>query len=236
MKIAIFSYPQLNPEFLPQRLAQCLRSRGEDCDISVFCDADKLVNTVRAKQAELLVMSLHDQPEPVFAAARRVREVSLDCEMIFVADTAQYAAEVMEFRAAAYLLRHVVPQSMAATLERVQKQRPVQKRRYVVHTRSSDHLVDHDRILYFHSDGHYAYVYIEGEDEPLPHLRRLDDIQGQLEGCGFVRCHQSYLVNRAAVEQVTGRKIVLKDGTQLPVSRRYSETMAELDAEPGAAV
>ena len=45
---------------------------------------------------------------------------------------------------------------------------------------------------------------------------------------GFLRVHQSYLVNMAYIQQIKSTGICLKDGTQLPISaRNYQELKRE---------
>ena len=46
----------------------------------------------------------------------------------------------------------------------------------------------------------------------------------------FIRCHQSYLVNKSKILKMTSGNICLLSGKQLPVSRRYKElVLAALD-------
>ena len=41
----------------------------------------------------------------------------------------------------------------------------------------------------------------------------------------FVRIHVSYLINLMYLEQLNGNEVILKDGTVLPVSRRYKKDL-----------
>jgi DNA-binding LytR/AlgR family response regulator len=57
----------------------------------------------------------------------------------------------------------------------------------------------------------------------------LKDLYEQLQPYGFLRIHQSFLVNKRFVRKLQDRRLELKDGTVLQVSRRYfAEIRAEL--------
>lgn len=49
---------------------------------------------------------------------------------------------------------------------------------------------------------------------------RLSALGQQLAGCGFLRCHRSYLVQLRHVRCIRRYRITLSDGTELPVSKQ----------------
>lgn len=51
---------------------------------------------------------------------------------------------------------------------------------------------------------------------------KISDLETQLSE-SFVRSHQSYLVNLDYVESLNGNRIILKNGDNVPISRKYSE-------------
>ena len=62
--------------------------------------------------------------------------------------------------------------------------------------------------------GHYVEVALEG---------RMDRVQEQR----FIRIHKSYIVNFDHISEFCRQSIVLRDGTQLPVSRTYRAAVSE---------
>ena len=50
----------------------------------------------------------------------------------------------------------------------------------------------------------------------------LDDLENMLKEKGFIRIHRTYLLNYLYVYQIRSEKILLKDKSELPLSRgRY---------------
>ena len=49
-----------------------------------------------------------------------------------------------------------------------------------------------------------------------------------LQSAGFIRCHRSYLINQAHIQQVNGQNIRLNTGEQLPVGRSHLKRIRQL--------
>lgn len=60
---------------------------------------------------------------------------------------------------------------------------------------------------------------------------KLSDLEKQLPE-NFIRCHQSYIVNLEYIESSNRKYLTLKNGENIPVSRRYSEDMQKLLSMP----
>ena len=88
-------------------------------------------------------------------------------------------------------------------------------------------LVQIDRIIYIKGAGVYSELFIEDETRELHHLN-LEKIDVFLPP-SFTRIHKSYIVNMYFVEKIISHggskySLLLKNGTELPVSRnRYQE-------------
>lgn len=61
---------------------------------------------------------------------------------------------------------------------------------------------------------------------------RLDELEQMLSPSGFLRCHQSYLVNLQYIRQLDSTGLTLSRGISLPVSRPYLKNLRSA-LEPG---
>ena len=222
MRIAIWA----QSADIRQALAAAVRQAPEAGEVCLYAEAEALQRALRENPPDAVLIALVPDAAAGFAQARQVRALSLECDILFAADTAAYTAEAMEYRAAGYLLLPADPAAIRRMLQMRRVRRQAVPARYVVHTRLSDRLVSREKIRYFHSEGHYALVHVAGEAEPLVHLKRLDDIGREMAPQHFLRCHQSYLVNPAWIDRADSRHVYLTDGTELPVSRRYTRAVA----------
>ena len=74
------------------------------------------------------------------------------------------------------------------------------------------------RISYCEVRGHYVSLCVDGEvREYRCPIRELEE---QLSGYGFFRCHASYLVAAEAIQEIRQNEILLKDGNIVPISQR----------------
>ncbi|MDE7043892.1 MAG: LytTR family transcriptional regulator, partial [Acetatifactor sp.] len=51
------------------------------------------------------------------------------------------------------------------------------------------------------------------------------DVEEELAGKGFLRCHKSYLIHMDRVRKLSGGQIVMEDGSIVAVSRSYGKAV-----------
>ena len=60
----------------------------------------------------------------------------------------------------------------------------------------------------------------------------LEELMDRLQEQRFIRIHKSYIVNFDHISEFCRQSIVLRDGTQLPVSRTYRAAVSERIHQP----
>jgi two-component system, LytTR family, response regulator len=103
-------------------------------------------------------------------------------------------------------------------------------RRVIIGTAGSDLILDVAEIAWIEADDYYAAVHAGGKR----HLVResLASLEARLDRRQFVRAHRSAIVNLAEVREVRSSSqgeylLLLKDGSQLPLSRRRRHNVEE---------
>lgn len=81
------------------------------------------------------------------------------------------------------------------------------------------------RVIYFESISRKIRA-IE-KDNVTEFYQKLDYIEKQLEAAGFLRIHQSYMVNQLFVSFVNTSEIVMEYGIRLPVSKKYVQKIRD---------
>ena len=226
MNIAIYAVGDPDPEPLLSAVNGFLRRRGLAATVTRFDRAEALWRAMESARFDLLFFMLSGDAS--LMAAKGARERCMDCQILFASRTPRYAAQAMDYRAIGYLLLPLMAAELDRAMERFLRYYGSDARHYAAHTRLCDHLIPHDTIRYFHSDGHYVNVHVDGADAPVTHLRRIDDIQREVCALPYVRCHQSYLVHRRVIRGISGRTLVLADGERIPVSRKYADDLAQI--------
>ncbi|MDR0382338.1 MAG: LytTR family DNA-binding domain-containing protein [Oscillospiraceae bacterium] len=162
-----------------------------------------------------------------FAVARRIRALDLDVLLVFVTCLEEYMSQSFSVAASDYLLKPVSQASFDTTLARLQvlfahRHTPA----YTVHLKGGgDKTIPLSDIFYLVSDGHYiCAVTSEGD---FHYIGKLSDEEEKLTREGFLRIHQSYLINMSHIFITFDDHISLKNGSELPVSRKYLRHVRE---------
>lgn len=83
-----------------------------------------------------------------------------------------------------------------------------------------DTLIAADELIYVETDRHRNLFHTAGRVYSI--YRKLDEIEQQLDGAGFVRIHRSFLVNMRYIRRISSYICYLKTGEQISVPKpRY---------------
>ncbi|MGJ8667187.1 MAG: LytTR family transcriptional regulator DNA-binding domain-containing protein [Patiriisocius sp.] len=89
-------------------------------------------------------------------------------------------------------------------------------------------VVKTEELLYVKSDSHYLEFYTKDNNKPEIDRNALKDVLEQLKELGFAQIHKSYIVNLDYIRIINSTKIMLTDGTWLPLSRTYKPRLKEI--------
>ena len=102
--------------------------------------------------------------------------------------------------------------------------------RFLVRKLRAEFLVPASEIEWLEAAENYVKMHVRGHVYPL--RSTMTAIEDRLDPLRFVRVHRSYIVNLDFLERIepldTGdARLLLKDGTRIPCSRRYRHTLRE---------
>lgn len=88
-------------------------------------------------------------------------------------------------------------------------------------------IINVEELIYVASEGHYINYHLREREKPEVDRNSLSKAEEQLSDYGFVRIHRSYLIKVSAIKALYAAKVLLNDGTELPVSRTYKDAIRE---------
>jgi two-component system LytT family response regulator len=158
-------------------------------------------------------------------------------EVIFITAHEEFAIKAIKFSALDYILKPIDPEELKKSIEKAiesidhkredsqfealqQNIQPSQKRRLVLKTQESVHVVDLDKIIRCESDRNYTSFYLVDHKKILV-SKTLKDYETLLTGHNFLRVQQSHLVNLDYVDRYDkahGGTVIMKDGSEVPIS------------------
>ncbi|WP_341838861.1 LytTR family DNA-binding domain-containing protein [Chitinophaga caseinilytica] len=168
-----------------------------------------------------------------------------DFEVIFVTAFSEYGIRAIRFSAIDYLMKPLdIPELVAAVAraaERIaQKQENHNLRNLLFNLQNTQNRNDHriaisslkemrmvavQDIVRCQSENSYTFFYLSNGEKILS-TTPIADYEELLAGYGFIRCHQSHLVNRKYVRSLLrsdGLALQMEDNSTVPVSRQKKD-------------
>ena len=122
-----------------------------------------------------------------------------------------------------FLVKPVNMDTLLQLLEKAKEKMVLQEEeKLVVKGSGIIHAIPYQEISYFESAGRKLVIFtLDGKIEIY---EKLDDLRKRLPE-GFLQCHKSFLVNMNHIRRIDKNHILLKSGTEIPISRaKYAET------------
>ncbi len=201
---------------------------AEDRDVEVVGEArhgKEAVRVLKALTPDLVFLDVQMPEFDGFAVLRQLEPEHMPA-VIFVTAYDSFAVRAFESHALDYLVKPVHEARFRDALVRARERiARTPSRRILVPAGEVDLILDVAEINWIEAEDYYAAIHTGGRR----HLIResLASLQSRLDGAQFVRVHRSAIVNLAQVREVRETSIVLRDGVQLPVSRRRREQVSD---------
>lgn len=192
--------------------------RDQDYKIDVFHTPDLLTKRLEQNPSayDLLMLDIQLSDANGIELAHFLRDHDVQAEIIYVTDYSGFALDSFPTYPLEYLLKPMDEQRLAAAMDRyLFMHRPPE--RFFLQTGSR--AIPLEDILYLEIAGRKTAVYTAEEQELLS--KSLSRLEEPLLERGFCHSHFSYLVNLSHVKRVERTAILLDNGNEIPVSRRY---------------
>lgn len=210
-------------------LEQYRMETGEELRIQICYDGSELVNHYR-EDTDLIFLDVRMNQMDGLKTAERIRQMDETVGIIFLTSMARYAVEGYRYQALNYIIKPIRYARLKSEMDRwLRKYRrnstpfllvANDTGRFKVFLKSIRYIETFQRNLLLHT-----------ETENLTSYKSMKQIETELKGHGFVRCHTSYIVNLFFVKGVQKLEIKLISGELIPISqpkrREFMEQLAE---------
>lgn len=206
--------------------AQSIKKYLDGQEVSIYFNAESLLADVEDKKKwyDLYLLDIYmENSINGIELAERLRKVQEEAFICFVSTSDDFYREAYDLYAVQYLIKPVQEESVKKLLGRVQKEiarlSDNKERNFIYSRWGKSGLIPYGKIRYISSSGHTLFVYCT-DGKIQESTGKLNDLEQQLCGDTFLRCHQSFIVNVYHVEGLNGSELTV-GGEQVPVSRRY---------------
>ena len=167
-------------------------------------------------------------------------------EVIFVTAYDQYAIQAIKFSAIDYLLKPINVNELVNAANRalvnVEKKNKNERLENLVLSISNKNqfriaipgnketiFINPETILFCKADNNYTIFYLQNKEKHIS-SKPIFEYEELLNTHGFIRCHQSYLVNSLFIRswiRVDGDRLLMDGGHEIPVSRNNKEKVKQ---------
>lgn len=165
----------------------------------------------------------------------------VDFKLIFTTASDEYAVKAFKFSAIDYLLKPIDPDDLVQAVEKMEQQNGLNTRlnvlkenlnapkKMALNTVDKIHIVELDDVVRLESEINYTKFYFKDQSK-LMVTKTLKEFDKMLGGKQFVRVHQSHLINVDFIKEYSKQSmsVVLKDGSEIPVSTRKKATLMDI--------
>lgn len=170
--------------------------------------------------------------------------------VIFVTAFDQYGIQAVKFSAIDYLLKPVNVEELKAAVNKVvamnqrknqnlklenliemlKQEQQKSSHRIALQSAKETRFIETGRIIRCESSNNYTTFYLHNGEKILT-SKPIFEYEDLLSPYGFIRCHQSHLVNKKMIRswvKEEGGYLLMEDNARVPVSRSKKEALREL--------
>ena len=191
--------------------------------LRLFENADLLAKALaqNSDAFDLLLLDIQMEGKSGMALAKELYRRDFPGRFLFITGCTEYALEGYEVHPVHYLLKPVEPALLEEVLLRDWKAHRGSKT-LLLRSGSKTLSLPVDDIRYMESRNHTLIVHTDKEDYTV--AISLSEAETLVPPGVFHRCHNSFLVHLQWVEEIRRTALRLRDGTELPIGRRYYQS------------
>lgn len=201
--------------------------RGKILD---YDNAEKLISVLESKSPyfDIIFLDIVMGDMNGMTCAKLIRQQDKLAKIVFLTNVTDYVYEGYEVNASGYLVKPINEQKIIAFVDKMIAQLDAAAKEIIAITNGGvTKRLPQRNILYLESKKNKVEIILAPEDEKIAIYTTLDSFEQLHSSSMWIRPHKSFLVNFQHIEQYTGDKFVLSNGTVIPISRAYKAKARE---------
>lgn len=233
--IAICDDEEIDINIISNYLSDFQMNNNVDFNISTFNNGKNLLDSY-LKHGTYHILFL-DVEMPGFSGldiAKRVRKLpDRDVKIVFVSNYPEYMRDSFDVQAFHYLPKPLTYTNFAKIMKSIitdyNESHAVQ---CIIKTDLSEEVIYSNKIIYLKTvDAYTRRLLITLEDHSVETTGRLADWEKSLKWQNFIMPHRGYLINSAQIHYIEEGKLIMNDGSEIPMSRRKEKEVRNMFAK-----
>lgn len=200
------------------------RQHNAEVDIHRFLRADRLLASLRTQghAYHIVMLDIKMPGADGIQVAREIRTLLPDVTIVFISSKEERVFEAFEVNAFFFIRKSRLIEDISAfAVHYLQAVQAESAKRVISFPQNGATISLYPAdILCVESEGRRQKVHIQGKDTPLELNLSLQSIEEELADERFLRVHKGFIVNNDYISRISGGVILLKNGMEVPISRR----------------
>ncbi len=198
-----------------------------DIRISRYASGKAVLEDVQAGKFEcnLLLLDIHMAKPDGMELAHELRRMQVDVDIIFITRSQEHIFEGYTCKAFAYILKPCSTERLSEELVRYLDELENTSECLNVKIQGNIRRIPLNQIFYLESDK--RKIILHTKDGETEFYEKMDAMEDLLKEKGFIRCHQSYIVQKQYVSEFSRNGMIVQD-VQIPISRRYYDSLKKM--------
>lgn len=231
MKILICDDDPLFVDFFKSKLDQIAPKLVKK--YSIQCISNPLdIAQIEFKEIDIAFLDIDMGALNGISLAHKIRSVCSGTILIFVTNYIEYSLEGYEVQAFRYLLKSEINKKLCLYFSQAVK--AYEKERTYLRFCSENNEIDvlPSNLVYIETEQRHLKLHLinDSRDTFLINMT-MQNLQDLLQDKGFLRIHQSYIVNMAYIQKIQSVGVWLNGGVKLPISARNYNKIKKLYLE-----
>ena len=234
MEIILCDDSEMDRKHLRNLLEEYKNKQEEKFNFIEFSSGQELCSAKEVlDNCAIVFLDINMEKQDGLKTAIQLKTLYPEILIVLVTAYMGYVLEGYKVKASRFLLKddleHTLGECMDSLLEELHR-----KNRYVDFSFvEGERRLPVDDILYIETAKHKNIFYTKKQTYTI--YKKLDELERELEGAGFVRAHQSFLVNMRYIDKISSYVLRLITGKEISVPKaRYQEVKRSFALYKGA--
>lgn len=195
---------------------------------------EKLLENLKENPVDIIFLDIEMEGIDGIQTGRKIREKDKNSIIVYLTGYKHYALEAFEIESFNYLIKPVTEERFAEEMERIllriQEKKALEEKIKLFPIYTKDKLIQllYDDIYCFEKS--FRKIKVHTLNETIEFYGSMKDLIEQIDDSYFVRCHQSYIVNKNKIREIQENKIILNDKEEwyIPISRTYKKNVKHI--------
>lgn len=222
LKIAICDDEKISQDFLYHYLVLYFMNLNLNYQIYTYHSAQELLKHLE-EEFEVIFLDIKMDSIDGIEAAKQIRTINNYVTIVFVSFTSEYALSGYGVNAFRYLLKSDLKNQLPQCMDEI-----LSKIKYIqvtIEINGEKILIPINDILYFATVGRKIKVKLKSKEYYF--YEKLAKLEKQLDEFGFIRTHQSFLINSKYIKDEIDNQLILENGEMIPISRSQKKLVKD---------